>query len=218
MMGTKVVCVDPNEPDESVLDQAAHMIRGGRMVVSAADTIYTVNINATDIAAISKLFRLKGRSPNKPLHVVVSSLEMAERYVELNDQARTLAQQFLPGPLTLVLPRKPTIPDLLVGGLPTLGIRIPNNKISLILAAKADIPYTTTGANLTDGGDVYTVEDVFTQFGSGMEQIDLVLDQGPLIPRSPSTLIDLTQTPPTILREGPIPSDALLSALGYAVD
>lgn len=215
MATPEIIAVDPAGPDPEAIGRAADLLRQGQIVVSATDTIYTVNVDATNVAAIERLYALKGRPPRKPIHVVVADLEMAARYAEVTPQAHQLARTFLPGALTLVLSRLPAVPDALVAGLPTLGIRMPDNLVSLELARVAGLPYTTTGANMSDGGDVYTVEDVLRQFGPRAEQIALILDQGPLTPRPPSTLIDLTGEPPRILRQGPIPGAELLRALGY---
>lgn len=215
MITQRFVFADPSDPDESILDVAAALLHKGRIIVYPTDTTYVFGANALDTCVITRLFQLKGRPTDKPCHVVVASLEMAERFVVLNQAARTLAQKFLPGPLTLVLPKRETVPDVLVGGLATLGIRIPDNKICLMLAQRAAIPITNTTANVSGGENPYTIDEVVKQFGPQMDQIDLVIDQGPLLQKLPSTIIDLTMTPPLILREGPISGVESLEALGY---
>jgi L-threonylcarbamoyladenylate synthase len=214
MSNQRFVFVEPNDPDESILDMAAALLNRGGIIAYPTDTTYGFGANALDADAITRLSHLKGRPVGKPFHVAVANLEMAERFVVLNQAARTLAQKFLPGSLTLVLPKKETVPDVLVGGRGTLGIRIPDNKICLMLAQKAAIPIITTSANVSGGENPYTTDQIVKQFASQMDHIDLVIDQGPLLPKLPSTIIDLTTSPPTIIRTGPISDSELLAALG----
>jgi L-threonylcarbamoyladenylate synthase len=206
--------MDSCRPQESFIDEAAKFLLEGKIVVYPTDTIYALGVNALDPDAIKSLFKVKERSLEKPIHVVVDSLEMAEKYVILNKAARQLAARFLPGPLTLILPKRAVVPDLLVGGRETLGIRIPNNKVCLRLVQKAGVPLTATGANISGGGNLYTVDEVVKQLGQHIDEVALFIDQGPLEPKPPSTLIDLSTSPPAILREGPITRSELWEALG----
>ena len=208
------IFIDLSSPEESAVDVAARLLSQGRVVIYPTDTTYALGAHALDPAAISLIFRLKGRPADKPMHVVVADLEMAEEYVVLNEPARILAQKFLPGPLTLILPKKEIVPDMLVAGRQTLGIRIPDNKVCLMLAQKVKIPITATSANLSGQENLYSINVLIEQFGSRLNQVDLIIDQGPLPQRPPSTLIDLTKSSPVILREGPISGSELLKALG----
>lgn len=205
--------VDADNPDESTLDYAVSLLRDGKLLVYPTDTTYALGVNALDTSAIEQVHRIKRRSPTKPLHVVAASLEMVDRFAVVSDAARVLAREFLPGPLTIILPRRDTIPSLLVGGLATLGIRIPDNKICLELAQRARFPFTTTSANISGGENPYTVADVAAQLGHQIDLVDLILDQGSLVGRIPSTIVDLTTTPPSILREGLISKDDIDKAL-----
>jgi L-threonylcarbamoyladenylate synthase len=211
----RVFSVDPEQPALSVINMAVSALNQQKIIVYPTDTTYAIAVSAIDPVAIHKLFHLKGRAMDKPLHVVVDSLQTAEKFVVLNRDAEILSQKFLPGPLTLVLPRRNTIPDILVGGRKTLGIRIPDNRVCQILAQRLGIPFTTTSANISGGENPYTVEQVMEQFKSQIEQIDLILDQGALSKQPPSTLVDLTVSPPHILRAGSISKSELFSTLGY---
>lgn len=205
--------LNPNDPDVGVLDKAADLLSKGRIIVYPTDTTYALGANALDPTAIRLLFDLKGRQPESPMHVIVSDLEMAQQYVVLNEAARIVARRFLPGPLTLILPKREIVPDILVSGRKTLGIRIPSNTICQRLAEKTKIPFTTTSANITGGENPYTIDEVVKQFGSQIDQVELLIDQGPLPRMPPSTLIDLTTSPPTILRQGPISAAELIEVL-----
>jgi L-threonylcarbamoyladenylate synthase len=164
----------------------------------------------TDVRAVTKIFQLKQRPLNKPIHIVVSSLQMAEDYAFVPKSALNLAQHFLPGPLTLVLRKRETISDLLSGGKETIGIRMPDNRIALALVERAGVPITATSANVSGRPDTYSIQDAFDQLGN---KVDLYLDMGILPKRFPSTILDLTLDTPKILREGPIPSEKILEKL-----
>jgi len=209
----RFVSINPNDPDESALEMAVGLLRNGKIVVYPTDTTYALGANALDITAIKRIFDLKKRAEEKPIHVVVSDLKMAERFVIISEVAERLAKIFLPGPLTLILPRKENVPDILVGGRKTLGIRIPDNKICLMLAQKANIPFTATSANISGAENLYSTSELHMQFSSNLHQIDLVIDQGPLLHKPPSTLVDLTTSPPQILREGPISGKLIFEAI-----
>ena len=213
MNARRTALVDSQRPDESIISEAAELLRKGKVVVYPTDTIYALGVNALAHEAIERLFAIKERELNKPVHVVVDSLEMAEKYVVLNDAARQLAARFLPGPLTLILPKREVVPDILVGGQQTLGIRIPDNNVCLMLARSAGIPFTTTGANIAGGANPYTIDEAVNQLGPHIDQVDLLIDQGPLAKRPPSTLIDLTGSTPKILRDGPISADEILRTI-----
>src|ERR1022692_4017347 len=125
---------------ERLLVAAVERIVSGQIVLYPTDTTYALGVNALDASAVERLFELKGRPIGKPIHVVVASLEMAAQYVCVTPDAERVAERFLPGPLTLVLKHRKNIPDLLVSGLPTLGIRMPNNWIALGLSQLSGVP------------------------------------------------------------------------------
>ncbi len=194
----------------SKLQIASDFIRQGKLVVFPTDTSYGLGANVTDARAVTKIFQVKQRPLHKPIHVVVSSLQMAEDYAYVSESALNLANHFLPGPLTLILRKKETISDLLSGGKETIGIRMPDNLIALALVERAGIPITATSANVTGRPDPYSIQDAFDQLGN---KVDLYLDIGILAKRLPSTILDLTLDIPKILREGPIPSEQILEKL-----
>jgi len=172
------------------------------VLVCPTDTGYAFSANALDTRAVARVFHLKGRSYSNPIHVAVSSIEEAGKYAHINAVARHLARHFLPGALTLVLPKRETIPAMLVGGRDTVGVRIPDNKIILSLAEMTDRPLTTTSANISGQPTPYTAEEVVARLGETAEDIKLILDQGPLKTRELSTIVDLTVDPPQLIRQG----------------
>lgn len=203
-MKTKLEKIDAASPDVKVLEHAARLIIKGEVVVCPTDTGYAFSANALDTRAITRVFHLKGRSYSNPIHIAVKTIEEAENYAYLNDAARYLAARYLPGALTLVLKKKETIPSMLVAGLSTVGIRIPKNPAILQLVEMTGKPLTTTSANISGKPGTYAVEEVTAQLGENMEQVAMVLDQGPIKMREVSTIVDLDASPPQLIRQGKI--------------
>ncbi len=201
-MAVKIEVVNANKPSLRILRRAARLIAKGKVIVCPTDTGYAFAANALDPKAVVRVFNLKGRSYSNPIHVAVSSVEAAEKYAHFNKAAEYLARSFLPGALTLVLPKKEIIPTLLVAGRDTIGIRIPGNRVILDLAAMTDLPLTATSANISGKPTPYSAQEVVNQLGETIEKVALILDQGPLPMRELSTIIDLTVSPPQLLRQG----------------
>jgi L-threonylcarbamoyladenylate synthase len=194
--------VDSKAPDTKVLGHAARLITKGEVVVCPTDTGYAFSANALDVRAIAKVFGLKGRSFSNPIHMAVGSIEEAEKYAYLDDIARQLAKRFLPGALTLVLPKKETIPSMLVAGMNTVGIRIPNDRVILELLAKAGKPLTTTSANISGRPTPYAVDEIIKNMGDSIKGVAMILDRGQILKRELSTIVDLTASPPQLIRQG----------------
>jgi len=206
----RIIKVDPEAPSISEVKVISEALKKGKVVVLPTETVYTLAVDATNKSAIEKVYQIKGRDFNKPLHVVVTSLKMAENYVEINKQARLLAKNFLPGPLTLVLLKRGGIlPEILTSGISTLGIRIPKLELNLLISKEIGLPYTTTSANKSGGSNPYSVSLVMAQLAGKKNELDLIVDIGNLPNLLPSTLVDLTISPAKILREGPIKKEEL---------
>jgi L-threonylcarbamoyladenylate synthase len=203
-MKTKIEKIDVTNPDEKILEHALNLINKGGVIVCPTDTGYAFSANALDARAVAKVFHLKGRSYSNPIHVAVSSIAEAEKYAYVTEAAKYLAARYLPGALTLVLKRKETISSMLVAGLNTIGIRVPDNRIILRLAEMTGHPLTATSANISGKPGTYSIEEVVAQLGENIQQVALVLDQGPLKMRELSTIVDLDASPPQLIRQGRI--------------
>jgi L-threonylcarbamoyladenylate synthase len=212
-MPVRIEKIDPTAPPDSILRRAAKLLREGRVIVCPTDTGYAFAANALDEAAIKRVFDLKGRSFNNPIHVAVTSMEEAEKYAQVNDNARRLASKFLPGGLTLVMKRKESIPDLLVAGLDTIGIRIPDNRTILALCKMTVFPLTTTSANISGKPSPFAVKEIIEQLGAAAETVGIYLDQGEITPHEVSTIVDVTVDPPKMLRAGKIAWEEIVLAL-----
>ncbi len=208
---TRLLTVDPDDPDPSALDEAAGILRRGGLVAFATETVYGLGAVATDRAAVARIYAAKGRPSVNPLIVHVAGIGQARECVtDWSHDAETLASRFWPGPLTLVLGRSGRIPDLVTAGMSTLGVRCPAGKVALGLIDRCGRPLAAPSANRSNRLSPTRAEHVLADL-DGL--IDLIVDSGPTDVGLESTVIDLTSEPPRLLRPGPITVPQLESAL-----
>ena len=201
--------ITDSDSTASIIHEASRIIRQGGVVVCATDTGYLLGVDGLNLDAIRKVYQIKGRSFHKPIHLVVSDFTMAKELGEMNHQAEAVFRNFLPGPLTVIVKKKAVVPDLLVSGLEGVGLRIPENEVLLALVTAAGVPMTATSANRSGRATPFSVAEVLTELGDAVKYVDLILDQGETQHAMPSTILDMTHTPPRILREGPITAEML---------
>ena len=183
------------------IKEAAERIRAGELVAFPTETVYGLGANALDPAAIAKIYELKGRPQTSPLIVHAASIEMARALVtEWPPEAEQLAQKYWPGPLTLVLPKAPSIPDIVTAGLWTVGVRVPAHPIALALINHAGVPVAAPSANRFAGLSPTTAEHVRQAFGDAVP----VLDGGPCPVGIESTVVSLVGGKIMLLRPGMI--------------
>lgn len=200
MPETEVLTIDADAPDERAIQYAAQCLRDGKLVAFPTETVYGLGANALDAAAVARIFAAKGRPSNNPLIVHVPDTEAAMRLVtEWPEKAAKLAERFWPGPLTLVLPRRELIPDLVTGGGPTVGLRVPAHPTAVALLRAAGVPVAAPSANRSLQISPTRAEHVL----HGLDgRIELLLDSGPTPGGLESTVLNLTTQPPTLLRPG----------------
>lgn len=175
-----------------------------KVVLYPTDTIYGLGVDSTDSEAVLRLQELKGRSDTKPISIVVADVAMAEKYVEVTPLARKLIEKFLPGKLTIVLNAKGNLSERLTAGTGTIGIRIPNHPVPVRLAREWGRPVTATSANVAGMPTLDTPQEILAQFGDKASWITEVIDEGPLAPSAPSTVLDARGDTPVIIREGAV--------------
>ena len=191
--------------------RAAGVLRAGGVIVYPTDTLYGLGADALSDDAIAKVYAIKGRDPQKPIHCIVANLDMAAEYAEVNDAARKLAEKFLPGPLTMILKKRADVDPALSRGRNEFGIRIPNNEFCLELARTYGKPFTTTSANSAGQATGNSIDVIKAQLGASAAGIDLWVDAGVLPESAPSTVVNLVSGFPSVLREGAIPSADILA-------
>ena len=190
------------------IPHAAALIREGRLVAFPTETVYGLGANALDAEAVARIFQAKRRPRTSPLIVHVDSIEMARGIAsEWPAAAETLAQRYWPGPLTLVLPKRPSIPDIVTAGLATVGLRMPAHPLALELIRTAGVPIAAPSANRFTELSPTAAEHV------PFDLADYVLDGGPARVGIESTVLSLAG-PPALLRPGVIPLPDLEALIG----
>ncbi len=176
------------------------------------ETVYGLGANALRAEAVAKIFAAKGRPANNPLIVHVAG-ESAARSIALHwpAAASKLASRFWPGPLTLVVPRGPRIPDLVTAAGPTIAVRAPAHPVAYRLLVTAGFPIAAPSANRSGEISPTTAEHVRKSLG---DAVDIIIDGGPTPDGIESTVVDLTTSPPRLLRPGPVPLAILMDTIG----
>ncbi|HSQ56089.1 MAG TPA: L-threonylcarbamoyladenylate synthase [Gemmata sp.] len=211
-MKTEHLSVDPSSPDPLLIARAAECIRAGGLVAFPTETVYGLGANALDPVAVGRIFAAKGRPPSNPLIVHVAEapqiLNIAAVWPET---ASRLAEKFWPGPLTIVVQKKPTVPDLVTAGGPTVAIRCPAHPVARALIGAAGVPLAAPSANRSTELSPTRAEHVLKGLGG---RIDMVLDGGPCRGGLESTVVDSTGPVVRVLRPGPITMPMLEQLIG----
>lgn len=191
---------------EDVAARAADALRSGGVVLYPTDTLYGLGADALSDEAVSKIYGIKGRDEGKAMHAIVANVEMAERYGDVNDFARTLLRELPRGKVTLVVRKKQGIDSGICRGIPTFGFRIPDNEFCLKLLRSFGGPITATSANKSGETPPHDIKTILAQLEEGAKGVNLTLDAGRLPADKPSTVVDLTSPEPVIVREGAVPA------------
>ncbi|XUX01061.1 MAG: L-threonylcarbamoyladenylate synthase [Dehalogenimonas sp.] len=183
------------------------ILKNGGVIAMPTDTVYCLAASLNYPEAIGRIFDIKGRATTKALPVLVADVIQMRQVAEMNPLAEVLVRRFMPGGLTLILPKKPAVPDIVTGGKPSVAVRIPGHTLTLYIIKAVGTPLTGTSANLSGRGSVCEASDVRTQLG---DSVDLVLDGGRCPGGIESTIVDLTgPESPVIVREGAVPQSEL---------
>lgn len=200
---------------ESDLSFLAEVLRSGGLVAVPTETVYGLAANALDPAACARIFEAKGRPRYDPFIVHVLSRAAAGELAEFNAAANTLAARFWPGPLTLVLPKKPAVPDIVTADRPTVALRMPAHPLMRALLERCGLPLAAPSANAF--GTVSPTTAAHVQDGLG-DRIEHILDGGPCVVGVESTIVDARDHfAPVILRAGGVSREAIEAALGRPV-
>jgi L-threonylcarbamoyladenylate synthase len=197
--------------DPQAMSRAEALLRRGEVVAFPTDTVYGVGAHALQTEAVARLYAVKGRPFSKAIPVLIARVEDVQRVARAIPLAAwPLAERFWPGGLTIVLPRSEQLPDLLTAGGDTVAIRYPDHPIPLALMRALGAPLAATSANLSGQPAPTTAQEVAQQLSG---RLPLILDGGQCAAGVPSTLIDLSVSPPRLLRAGAIPPEELCRIL-----
>lgn len=197
---------------EQETERAAQLLREGGLVGIPTETVYGLGANGLDPEAVSRIFLAKGRPQDNPLILHIPEAGWLERYCEnIPQSAYRLAEQFWPGPMTMILPRRSLVPDVVTAQLDTVGMRCPAHPLCRAIIERADVPVAAPSGNTSGRPSPTNARDMLEDMDG---KIDAIVDGGPCMVGVESTIIDLTCTPPRLLRPGGITLEQLRSVLG----
>ena len=198
------------QPDEENLLRAGKLIQAGQIVAFPTETVYGLGANGFDVDACRKIFLVKERPADKPLTLHVATFEMIEQIAEINLAAEKLIEKFLPGPLTIILPKKNIVPDFVTCNSKSVGVRFPKNKIAQDLIKIAGVPVAASSANISGKNPPVTAQEVLENLSGRLE---IILDGGKCDVGISSTVLDISTGVPKILRQGIISAASINEVL-----
>jgi L-threonylcarbamoyladenylate synthase len=201
-MKTRIIQVDRERPDPAVIEEAAQALRDGKLVVFPTETVYGLGAHALDPMAVRQIFDAKERPANDPLIVHIAHIgQVSQCAAGMPAGARKLGLSFWAGPLTLILPKKPEVPDLVTAGLPSVALRVPSHRVARALMEMAGVPIAAPSANRFSRPSPTTAAHVMEDLDG---RVDLILDAGAADIGLESTIVDFTSDPPVLRRPGAI--------------
>ncbi|MGB2825916.1 MAG: L-threonylcarbamoyladenylate synthase [Thermoplasmata archaeon] len=194
---------------EAEVDEIVAVLKEGELIVYPTDTLYGIGADPFNESSVKKVFLAKNRPFDMPLSIAVSNEKMIESVAVLNDNARKLVRMFLPGALTVLLTRKPTIPDILTSGSNLVGIRIPDHPLAIRVIDRFG-PVTSTSANLHSHKDPI---DAKIPTKDLKDTVKICIDCGKTTKAEPSTIVDVSDGTVEVIRKGAIPQEEIENAL-----
>jgi L-threonylcarbamoyladenylate synthase len=207
-MEVRILPVREDVVDMAAVSAAARVFRRGKLVVFPTETVYGLGADPSNEAAVRALYSAKSRDADKPIAVLATDIGALSRWAQLTPTVRSLAEEFWPGPLTLILPPTAVAPTWLRQQ--GIGVRIPDHELARALCGTCGGLLAATSANRASVPPPESASELARELGPDVE---LILDAGGISRSAASTVIDLCVSPPKILREGPITADRILLAL-----
>lgn len=193
--------------DLEKLKKPAEMIKEGKIVIFPTETVYGIGTNGLKSDSIKKIYEIKKRDFNKPISLLVNSIEMIETVAEdISDLEYALINRFCPGPFTIILKKKEKIPDILTANGDTVGIRMPDSLIARILIDYSGVPIATPSANISGKPSGTSVDNIMKDF---KDSVDCIIDNGESKLGIASTIVKVENEKPIVLREGSIKKEEI---------
>lgn len=195
--------------DYTKLKEVAKAIRQGGTVVFPTETVYGIGTNGLNANAVKRLYEVKQRPLNKPISLLVNGADMINEIAqEITDLEKALIKEFFPGPLTIILKKKDIVPNIVTANSNTVGVRMPSNEIALKLIEYAGVPIATPSANISGRPSGTNMEDIMKDF---KEKVDYFIDDGPSKIGISSTIVQVVDGIPHILRQGKITEEQIMN-------
>lgn len=188
--------------DEEELKKCIETINKGGLVIFPTETVYGIGANAYNEEAVRKIYEVKMRPDEKPLSIMVSSIDEISKYAIIsNEIEEKIIKKYMPGPITIVLKKKPGVFDYISSGKDTIGIRIPDNEIILKILKEAKLPIVAPSANISGKPSGIILSEILKDFDG---KVDICIDGGKAKLSEPSTIVKVVDNKPVILRQGRI--------------
>ena len=211
-METKLVKVDTKNPEKSVLTEAAEILKNGGLVAFPTETVYGLGANGLDEKACKRIYEAKGRPSDNPLILTIGDLDGLYKIVgKVTENAKKIIDAFWPGPITLVLPKADCVPETVTGGLDTVAVRYPSNKIARELIKIAGIPVAAPSANSSGKPSPTRASHVEFDLNG---KIEMIIDGGAADWGLESTILDVSEDKPVLLRPGAVTQDMIEDIVG----
>ena len=204
-----------NKIDESKLKEVAKCIRDGGIVVFPTETVYGIGVNGLNEKAIENLYNVKQRPKGKPINLLVNGIKMIEDVANgISEIERKIIETFCPGPITIILNKKSIVPNSVTAGGNTVGVRIPANQIAISLINYANCPIATPSANISGKPSGTNIQMIMNDF---KDNVDFYIDGGESRLGKPSTIVQIIDEIPHILRQGSITKEEIEKVIGIKV-
>ena len=211
-METKLVKVDTENPEKSVLTEAAEILKNGGLVAFPTETVYGLGANGLDEKACKRIYEAQGRPSDNPLILTIGDLDGLYKIVgKVTENAKKIIDAFWPGPITLVLPKADCVPETVTGGLDTVAVRYPSNKIARELIKIAGIPVAAPSANSSGKPSPTRASHVEFDLNG---KIEMIIDGGAADWGLESTILDVSEDKPVLLRPGAVTQDMIEDVVG----
>ncbi|MDD5544280.1 MAG: L-threonylcarbamoyladenylate synthase [Acidobacteriia bacterium] len=206
-VSTEIITLDRRRFKAVELAPAGRAIQRGRVVAFPTDTFYGLAADPFNLSAVERVYQIKGRPRTNPLLLLIGEMAHVKMVAaEIPEIFSQIAEKFWPGPLTLVLKASHRLPLKVTGGTGNIGVRLPDSELARALVQSAGVPLTATSANLSTLPSCTTASQVLDQLGG---RVDILIDGGAVSAKKPSTVLDLTSSQPSIIREGAIGKEKL---------
>lgn len=209
----KIIKIDLSGDFSEAIQEAIAVLKLGGAVIYPTDTLYGLGANALEAGPVERIFKIKRRSKSKPLPIAVRNINWAKELAFIYKKEEKILEAAWPGAVTVVLPKRNIVPDILTAGQRSVAMRIPDSRFTDELLGQFGYPITSTSANISDELPSFKISEIIERFENSEYKPDLVIDAGDLKESEPSTILDLTSNKPKILRVGPVKPEKLLKLL-----
>ena len=209
----KVIKVDLNGDFSEAIAEAVAVLKLGGTVVYPTDTLYALGANALEAGPVERIFKIKSRAREKPLPLAIRNLAWARELAHIYKKEERILNSVWPGAVTVVLPKRNIVPEMLTAGKTSVALRVPKHIFADKLLGRFGYPLTATSANISGEEGIGKISKIIETFKGNFYKPDLILDAGDLPESEPSTILDLTADKPKILRVGPVKPETLRKLL-----